>query len=160
MSILPQIRGLYVCDRVEVEPSTRNVTLFACFSRRQANRFPSPPLGFTVFATLTGGFGQVKMKLMISRLTDNHQVYSRDLPVEFRDGAEEVRVVVRPHQLVFPGAGQYAIELLADGEWMAETSSACSNRRIAWRARIRPTSGQSNLKGRPTRFRPRSPSRS
>lgn len=121
VSILPQVRGLYVCDRVEVEPSTRNVTLVSCFSRLQVDRFPSPPVGFTVFATLTGGFGLVKMKLMISRLTDNHQVYSRDLPVEFRDRVEEVRFVVRLHQLVFPGHGQYTIELLADGEWMAQT---------------------------------------
>jgi len=61
------------------------------------------------------------MRVMVSLLSDNQLVYSRDLPVEFRDRVEEARFVLRLQQVVFPGPGQHVVELLADGEWVAQS---------------------------------------
>lgn len=121
MSIIPQARGLIVCDRIDVDPISRNVSLINCFTRMRAGPFPSPARKFAVYAALTGGLGQVKIRVMVSRLADNRLVYSRDLPVEFRDRVEEVRFVLRLQEVVFPEAGQYVAELLADGEWVAQS---------------------------------------
>lgn len=121
MSIRPEARGLVVCDRIDVDPNSKNVSLVNCFSRLHVGQFPSAPVNFGVYSALTGGLGRVVMRVMVSRLPDNRLAYSRDLPVEFKDRVEETRFVLRLQQVVFPEPGQYVVELLADGEWVAQS---------------------------------------
>jgi hypothetical protein len=121
MKFLPTARGLLACEQVIVQPKTNIVTLTNCFTKKRVPVFPSPPLKFAVFAALTGGLGKVIMKVMVSRLDDNRMVYSRNLPTEFRDRIIETRFVLRLTDVVFPDPGEYVVELLADGEWVAQT---------------------------------------
>jgi Family of unknown function (DUF6941) len=121
VSIPPVARGLHLCEQVIIDPGTSNVSLIRCFTRKHVPRFPTPPVRFALYATLTGGLGHVKMRVMLSRLEDNRLVYSRDLPVTFQDRVREVRFILHLSDVVFPDPGQYVIELLADGEWTAQT---------------------------------------
>jgi hypothetical protein len=121
MKIPPIARGLFVCDRVEVDRKRKNVSLINCYNALHVGQFPSGPREFAIFAALTGGFGRVNMRIMVSRLTDNLLVYSRDLSVDYVDRVEEVRFILRLEGVVFPNPGQYVVELLADGEWLAQT---------------------------------------
>ena len=109
MKMLPTARGLFVCERIEVDRQHRNVSLVNCHTGLHVGSFPSRPRQFAVFAGLTGGLGLVNMRVMVSRLSDNRLVYSRVLPVEFRDRVEEVRFVLRIEHVVFPDPGQYVV---------------------------------------------------
>jgi hypothetical protein len=121
MSIRPVARGLFVCEQVQNPPNSKNFTLVNCFNGLRVPKFPSPPTDFNVFAVLTGGLGAVKMWLMVSRLQDNQVIYSREFRVEFVDRVAEARFSLRLKNMVFPVAGQYVVELLADREWVAQT---------------------------------------
>jgi hypothetical protein len=122
MKLTPTARGLFVCERVDVDRHHRNVSLINCYTGLHVGSFPSKPREFAIFAGLTGGFGLVNMRVMVSRLSDNHVVYSGVVPVEFRDRVEEVRFILRVKNVVFPGPGIYAVELLAEREWVAQTT--------------------------------------
>ncbi|HEX3149105.1 MAG TPA: hypothetical protein VHR66_13595, partial [Gemmataceae bacterium] len=96
-------------------------SLINCFTRLHVGKFPSSKKEIAVFAALTGGFGEVKKRVMVSRVLDNQIQYLQDFPVHFLDRVDEARLVVRVRGLVFSEPGQYAVELLADGEWIAQT---------------------------------------
>ena len=126
MNFRPIARGLFVCDQVTVDPATHDITLINCFTRKRVTRFPSPLLRFSVFTALTGGLGPVMMRVMVSRVVDNRVVYWRDHRAVFRDRVIETRFILRVTDVQFPDPGQYVVEILADGEWVAQTTISVS----------------------------------
>ena len=119
--ICPVARGLFVCERVEQAEGSKNLSLLNVFARLQVRKFPSDPTEFSIFAGLTGGIGTATIRVTISRVMDNYLIYSREHRVTFLDRVAEVRVVLRLLDVGFPNAGQYSVELLADGELVAQS---------------------------------------
>ncbi len=91
MSQRPVVVGLFLCENVIVEEGTHNITLVNCFSIRAAERFPSEPLSFLLFATMTDGLGEMTFDVMIERLADLQEVYRRSSVVRLVDRLQEVR---------------------------------------------------------------------
>ncbi len=58
MNLRPVARGLFVCDQVTVDPTTHDVTLINCFTRKRVRKLSIPSLNFAIFAALTGGWDQ------------------------------------------------------------------------------------------------------
>jgi hypothetical protein len=50
--ILPLVRGLYLAERVDVDPNTHNLTLVECFRTIRVERLPSAAAPFFVIAYL------------------------------------------------------------------------------------------------------------
>ena len=117
----PVAVGLTVCETIIVDEQTRNVTPVNCFRRWRVAGFPSEPFPFVVFAWLTDGIGQGRLEVVIQRLDADEPkvVYRISLPCQFTNPLDEVRLTIRIRDCVFPIAGAYAVNLLADGELVA-----------------------------------------
>ncbi len=62
------------------------------------------------------------MRVMISRLATIMSFIPAVIRIVFRDRVIETRFVLAiDRRPVFPDPGQYVVELLADGEWVAQT---------------------------------------
>ncbi len=120
---LPMVPGLFLCDDVVREPSTQNVSLIRTFTGLAADQFPWAPHSYTVFASLTDGFGTFTAELRISLLDDPAEtVYIVRHPLHFPDRLRTVNYVMRVTQCRFPRAGVYVAALFLDGEWLAQRS--------------------------------------
>jgi hypothetical protein len=120
MSQRPMVLGLLVCEQVIVEERTHNITLVNCFTARKAERFPSGPQRFAVFAALTDGQGKIRLEVVIRRLVDLQTIYRASMPQSFLDPLQEVRFWLRITRCSFPTAGAYEISLFADGELIGQ----------------------------------------
>jgi hypothetical protein len=120
MAKRPIAVGLFACEQVIFENRTMNCTPVNCFSLRVIEQEPSEPLSFAVLACLTNGAGEVGLKLVIERLDNLDEVFQRVATVRFSDPLEEYRCVIRVRYCVFPTSGAYQIQLLADGDLIAQ----------------------------------------
>jgi hypothetical protein len=120
MAQRPIAIALHVCEGVAYEEATGAVTLFNWFRYRVVKKVPTdPPFPFTVYARLTDGQGELTLEVVIERLADGEEVYRRPLPLTLTGPMQEVRVRFRIVDCVFPGEGDYRLDLLVDGESVA-----------------------------------------
>ncbi|HET6575893.1 MAG TPA: hypothetical protein VFG68_19985 [Fimbriiglobus sp.] len=121
MPIAPTVRGLYLCERVEVHPTTRNLTLHGCFRTLVLAGIPTSARPFFIVAYLAGGLGDQILTARVNRLDTMAEVYWSRTPVRFPDRLAEVRFSLRIEQCRFPVPGGYEISLWADRELLAQT---------------------------------------
>lgn len=121
MAELPIARGLFLCERVIVEETTRNVSLINCFTRLVVDSFPSPPQSFSAFAILTNGNGTMPLRLTVSDPKEQRELLDIIGVMTFTDPLHILRPMILIRQLVFPTAGKYEIVLDSDGEFLAQT---------------------------------------
>jgi hypothetical protein len=119
MPQIPTVIGLLVCEQIVVEERTHNVTLVNCFTRRKVESFPADGQKFAVFAALTDGLGDIKLRLVVQRLATQEDVYSESRTLRFTDRIQEVRFLFRVTNCSFPAAGAYDVILFADGSELA-----------------------------------------
>src|SRR5438128_570692 len=112
MAKLPVAIGLSLCEHVVIEDKTHNVTLVNCFSRRTLDHFPSAT-PFTVFALLTGGFGEVPLDVVVQGLDALDEIYRISLPARFASPLRTLRCIVRIVDCSFPEPGHYVVSLHA-----------------------------------------------
>lgn len=117
----PIVRGLYLCEQVIVEERTRNTSLINCFTRRLVDSFPSMPIRFVVYAVFANGQGNIPITIEFVDLETAATVYSRVIPVAFPDPLQEVRFIFRVVDLVIEQAGRFEVNLIIDGESVAQT---------------------------------------
>lgn len=115
----PVALALTLCDLVIVEEGTRKVSLLGTFSTFRARSYPFAPSAFRVFAVLTDGQGQARIRLSVTSLATDEIIHSVEQPVAFPDRFAEVQVLFHLHQCRFPAAGGYQFSLFVDGEWVA-----------------------------------------
>jgi hypothetical protein len=117
----PLARGLILSDYVIVEERTRKVSFIGTFDRLRAPRFPALVQPFSVYAAMTGGQGSAILKLSVTRLDTDQEVYYWEEPITFPDRLEVSRVHFRLTQFVFPAPGWYEFVLLVDRNWVAQS---------------------------------------
>jgi Family of unknown function (DUF6941) len=116
----PLVLGLTLCDYVIVEERTRKMSLIGTFSGLAVSGFPAQPPPFSIFATLTDGYGNGRIEMLVTHMETNDQVYTHRAVLTFPDKVTEVIYHLRLRQCVFPAAGNYQFTLLLDGDWMAQ----------------------------------------
>jgi hypothetical protein len=91
-AVIPVVRGLYVCERVERHPATRNLTLHHCFRaiRMRADR---PYRPFYVVGYLADGMGDVRCRVAVSRPDTLGILFDQTETISFADPLEEHSVV-------------------------------------------------------------------
>ena len=115
----PIVVGLTLCDHVIVEEKTKKISLIGAFTGLSAPAFPARVPPFSVFTVLTDGSGSATIKLLVTHMDTNEEVYSHEGVQFFPNKVAEVRYHLRLRQFAFPAAGSYQFTLLVDGEWMA-----------------------------------------
>lgn len=121
MPVTPTVRGLYLCERVEADPATRNLTLRNCFRALRVAGLPTRARPFSVVAYLANGLGTFALSVRVKRLDTLDEVYVAWVPLTFADRLAEQRFVLRVEQCRFPGPGSYELALWADDELLAQT---------------------------------------
>jgi hypothetical protein len=116
----PVAVGLTICDYVIVEAKPNKITLVGGMTRLGLKHFPSVAPPFHVFATFTDGLGDATLKLVITRLDTDEDVYTRQTRIRFQDKFSTVQVSFRVRDCQFPEPGWYFFTLLVDGEWVAQ----------------------------------------
>jgi hypothetical protein len=108
---------LYVCERVEKHPVTRNLTLHNCF---RTIKVPSHGLyrPFYVVAYLADGVGEMSCRTVLTRPDTLADMFVSDGTLSFADALEEQRLVVTI-ECSFPVTGVYDILVWVNGELVA-----------------------------------------
>ena len=120
MAIVPVVRGLYVCERVESDPDTKNLSLVNCFRGLRLADMPSIPEPFCVFALLANGLGELTLRTTINPTDGGPDIYRYTARVRLTDRMIELRFKLTV-ECQFPGPGSYDICLFADDELIALT---------------------------------------
>lgn len=116
----PTAIGLWICERVIIEAGTGNPSLICAFTGRQFQRFPTDPIPFSVFFSLTDTTGSGIMRLEVNWLDTGENVYTTQRPIAVPDPLYIVNVHFRLQNLRFPGKGVYAFDLFVDEDLIAQ----------------------------------------
>jgi len=116
----PTARGLTLCDYVIVEERTRKISLIGTFNSLRATMFPAFANPFSVWAVLVDREGPAIIKLVVTGLDTDEEIYFQDDPITFPSRLEPFRVHIRLTQFVFPAPGWYEFVLLVDRDSVAQ----------------------------------------
>ena len=110
--------GLILCESLEVDPETRQVSLAGLFQARAYSRFPSKGDSFTVYSALTGLRAEEgKMELIVTDL-EERDAYKREWWYRVPGGlVYHLSVPVKIKTYKAPG--RYLISLRFDGRILA-----------------------------------------
>jgi hypothetical protein len=118
---IPQVVGLIVCERLEPNPETGLTSLVGIVQAMRFPHFPSEPHAFTVYVALTDGIGEGTLRLLITRLETNEEVYYHDRWVTFpNDRLLVLNMVIPVSRCVFPAPGRYSFGLFLDKQLVSE----------------------------------------
>jgi hypothetical protein len=114
MAKLPKVVGLVVCDRMDVNPQSGQVSLVGILQALRFSVFPSPVRQFTVYAALADGSGEGTIELVVSRVETETDRYRQRRWCTFPDRPMVVNLEFTV-RCVFPTPGRYMITLRFDG---------------------------------------------
>lgn len=118
----PAATGLFLCQRVDFNSTTRMVSLIDVFWRLELPALPATAPPFIAFAALRGGHGSGRVQLAAYRLDRDEVIYATGRPITFTDRRTTVYVPIRVAHCRFPVAGDYAFSLLVDRDIVAQQS--------------------------------------
>jgi hypothetical protein len=110
----PHVVGLTLCNRLDFNPATAELSLVGIFHTLAFRHWPTPEVSFTAFATLYGGQGEGTIELLIGRL-DAEAVVHRYRRWYAAPGPRTVHLEISIRRCIFPGPGRYGINLRFDG---------------------------------------------
>ena len=116
MDELPVVRGLMVCERVEQDRRTGNLSVSGRFTRFHAPAYPSPPRLVSVYVALTNGYGNLPVTLSVLRFADEDTTRTERRVVRFADRLAEVQLVFNLAAFSFPTTGWYEFTLYVADE--------------------------------------------
>jgi hypothetical protein len=123
MNETPLLRQLLICEKLVFEKGTDHVSLINCHTICGSDRFPTRPIQFGIYGLLTNGFGTFTMELTVVHLLTGAVIYRRLFSMSFADRLRDENFAGQfKNGLVFPDAGVYQIDLLANGELLGMTT--------------------------------------
>jgi len=111
---LPDVFGLILCNRLDVNPQVGQTSLQGIFQALSFSTFPSPTRPFTAYAALFDGEGEGTMELVIARLETEQDIhhYSRWVTLPGRGLVMNLEIPIE--SCVFPAPGRYVLVLRFD----------------------------------------------
>jgi len=120
MAILPVVRGLLVCERVEADPVSTNLTFTTASGVFAFRRYRAGQKSFFVVTSLVNVHGTVCVRTTISAPLSTEVCFSHSAEIAVPDRLTEVRFVLQVF-CRFNSAGSFDISLQANGELIALT---------------------------------------
>ena len=111
MLIVPRAFALTLCDRMEVNPATGEVSLVGIFNYRQFPSYPTSPQAFTVYSALHDGSGEGTMDLRVVQVSTDIEVHRWQKWWAFADRLHVLNLEIHLRNCVFPAPGRYVAAL-------------------------------------------------
>jgi hypothetical protein len=111
---LPQVIGLYPCERIDLNTQTGQVSLIGVFHSLHFRTLPAARRKFTVYAALYDGMGEGIMDLLITRLETEQDIYYYEKWYAFPGRGVLAHVDMPVTKCGFPAPGRYAFKLRFD----------------------------------------------
>ena len=115
----PVAIDLTVCEQLTVEEKTHNITLVNCFGRLKVRQVPTGPVRMVIYARLTDGLVDGKITVKVLHPNTLEELLSEDKSATFSHPFQEFNAIFR-QSLSFPVEGRFQIQLLADGDTIAQ----------------------------------------
>ena len=115
----PSAISLMLCDQVVFEQGTQKAYLLGVFTGVAAERFPTVPQRFDIFAALTDGAGDVTMTLRVVHLESDQEIYVQKMKVHFSNPLQVVNLRYRVRHLIYDAAGTYQFTLAVEDQEIA-----------------------------------------
>jgi hypothetical protein len=117
----PDVLSLLICDQIITDRLTGKSSLIGLFSTVHATRFPATQSQLCVHMSMTDGRGKTPVTI---RIVDSEEarppiVEGKGI-VDFKDPRAIANLSLQFYGLVFPAAGQYRVQLFADGTLLRE----------------------------------------
>src|SRR5437879_1578853 len=71
----PQVLGLILCERLQVDPAVAQLSLVGVFHSLRFRHFPAQARAFAAYAALYGGEGEGTMELVCRRMETEEDIY-------------------------------------------------------------------------------------
>lgn len=115
-AVPPTLVSILICDQVIDDKLTNKKSAIGIFNMVYAAEFPSRMAQINVLASVTEISGRVPLELRLARDADNSTVFSTRGQVEAPNPLVTVDLVFNLQGLQIPEPGQYAFELLCEGD--------------------------------------------
>ena len=117
----PEILSLIVCDQIITDQLTGKHSLIGIFSVIHSPKFPVQHPQLSVYASLTGGHGEVELMI---RIVDSNEarppLVQGKGKVQFASPLAVANLALQFRGLGFPEPGEYRVQLLSNGELLRE----------------------------------------
>jgi hypothetical protein len=120
---LPEVVGLVLCEGLDWHSARGKVSLSGVFQALGFRHFPTVPQDFTVYVALSGAVGEGALKLVITRLETDEEIYYYERWYSFpADRLLVVNIELPVRRCVFESPGRYGFTLYFDGKFVTERS--------------------------------------
>ncbi len=113
---LPTVVSLLVCDQVIDDKLSNKKSAIGIFNMILVGKLPATIHQMAILASVTEIAGRVELELRLVRDSDNAILFGGKGAVEAPDPLAVVDLLFAMQGLNIPEAGQYAFELLSNGE--------------------------------------------
>ena len=121
-AIVPIAKSLYLCDGT-IGMANQKTDIMGLFNSIRPLNYPHVQKHFVVFAQLLGGLGQIPFYIDVRSATDGSQVHSTTAKLlQFARRDQLIQMAHSIHNCRFPQPGIYLVELICQGQWVADTT--------------------------------------
>lgn len=123
--IAPIVLSLIVCDQVIVDARTGKPSIIGDTQTISAYKYPAKLPRLTFFFELTGGHGNVNVKVaLVDVQEEDKRLFEGNALVHFKDPKQVVWNSLQT-SVVFPHAGEYRFQLYGANELLLERWIVC-----------------------------------
>jgi hypothetical protein len=117
----PEVLSLLICDQIITDRLSGKQSLIGMFSVIHATKFPVNHPQLSVFASLTGGHGDVALMIRIVDANEERTpLVQGQGKVQFGSPLAIANLALQFHGLTFLEPGEYRVQLLSNGELLRE----------------------------------------
>jgi hypothetical protein len=110
MVIVPRAFALTLCERMDVNPATGQISLIGIFNYRRFPSYPTPPQRITAYTVLHDGLGEGTMELAITHAGTDQEFVRLQRWFAMTDRLQMVNLEIIIN-CVFPAPGRYLFDL-------------------------------------------------
>lgn len=120
-SAIPIALTLLVCDGAHRDPSTGKWTLLGLFNSIHANEYPSQHAQMVAYLAMTDVNGKVPLRFQIVDADESEPpLLQMDAELVVLDPRAVADVVIPIHDVTFPKAGEYRLQVFACQQFLIE----------------------------------------
>lgn len=117
----PEVLALVAADHIYRDESTGKLFILGTRSAFGAAAFPFHCSNLAVYASMIDGRGETALQVRLVDVDEAREpVLEHETTVNFHDPTEEVEVVFRLEDLIFPEPGDYRLQIHGAGQFLRE----------------------------------------